>query len=205
MKSFIQQKADVCLFVTLILFSFALVFLWGGNIAYGASESAGSISNGVVVDFVYRCINFAVFIAILVVAAKKTAVKDFFSARREGLQHEFDELKRQKMEFESRCKDLEEKLKAFEVQRKEVLERFKQEGESEKQQIIEKARLRAEQIIQQADLIVAREINAVKQRLKEEIVDLASVKAQEIISRSIKDSDQDILFNEFIKEVENLH
>ncbi len=205
MKFFIRQKAVPCLPVTLMLFSFVSVFLCGGNFVYGASEPYGSVPDSVVIDFVYRCINFAVFIAIIAVVVKKTAVKDFFSARRESLQHEFDELKRQKMEFESRCKALEEELKAFEVQKKEILERFRQEGEQEKQRIIEKAQLRAEQIIQQADLTIAREINQVKQRLKEEVVDLAAVKAQEIISRYIKDSDQDVLFNEFIKEVENLH
>jgi F-type H+-transporting ATPase subunit b len=41
--------------------------------------------------------------------------------------------------------------------------------------------------------------------LKREVVEMAAQRAEEVIAREIKDSDQDHLVNEFIKSVEKLH
>jgi F0F1-type ATP synthase membrane subunit b/b' len=48
-------------------------------------------------------------------------------------------------------------------------------------------------------------LEAAKERLKQEVVDIAANKAQDMIVSQIKDSDQDHLVNEFIERVEKLH
>jgi F0F1-type ATP synthase membrane subunit b/b' len=42
-------------------------------------------------------------------------------------------------------------------------------------------------------------------RLRQEVVDLAAQKAEEIISKGLTDKDQDNLVNEFIERVGRLH
>jgi F-type H+-transporting ATPase subunit b len=74
-------------------------------------------------------------------------------------------------------------------------------GEPEKEKIIREARERAEQLLAQADLAIQREVQGAVERLKEEVVEAAAQKAQEIISRDISDSDQERLVNEFIERV----
>ena len=75
----------------------------------------------------------------------------------------------------------------------------------EKEKIVAEAKKRAAQILAQADVTIEREIQAARDRLRQEVVDVAARKAQEIIVKDIKSSDQDHLVDEFIERVEKLH
>ena len=96
---------------------------------------------------------------------------------------------------------LEEKLKDFEARKQEIIEQYKAEGAEEKEKIIQEARERARQMLAQADVTIQREMHGAIERLKQEVVEAAAQKAQEIISRDISDSDQERLVNEFIERV----
>jgi len=180
-----------------------LVFLWGVDIVYGAGDNAVSHESGTVL--ISRLINFALLFIILLVVIKKTNIKGFFAARREGIRQKLDSLTRQKNETEIRCQELEQKLKEFEQKKKEIIKQFKADGEEEKKRIISKAHERASQILKKADLTIKGEIQEARDRLSQELVEIATQKAQTIIARGITDSDQDHLVNEFIDRVEKLH
>lgn len=169
-----------------------------------AAEEAG-VDGSAFTDFLYRLLNFSVMVAILYIVAKRMAITDFFSIRREEIKKRFEELKRQKYEFEKKADELESKLKEIEDKKKEIIEQFRLEGLREKEKIIAEAKERAAQIMAQADMTIQQEIEAAKERLKAEIVDLATEKAKEIISSSIKDKDQDKLIQEFIEKMESIH
>jgi F-type H+-transporting ATPase subunit b len=136
---------------------------------------------------------------------RKTSIKDFFSNRREEIRKKFEDLNKNRELAESRHKELEKKLREFEAKKKEIIEQYRAEGAAEKEKIIGEAQQRAKQILDQVDLTIQREIQAARDRLKQEVVDSAAKKAQEIIAKEIKGSDQDQLVNEFIKKVEKLH
>ena len=173
--------------------------------SFGFAAEEAAPEKTAMTDFFYRILNFAVMLIILYIAVRKTAIKDFFSARREEIRKKFEELQAQKHEFEKKAKELELKLKEMENKKKEIIEQFKAEGLKEKEKIIAQAKERAEQIIAQADAAIEKEIQMAKERLKEEIMEIATQKAKEIISKTIKDKDQDRLVEEFIKKVERLH
>ena len=156
-------------------------------------------------DLGARFLNFALLVIILFVVIRKTGVKDFFSARREEISKKFEDLKEEKDAAEGRYRELEEELKAFETKKKEIIQQFEAEGIAEKERIIAEAEERAKQILEQAGLTIQREIQAAKDRLTAEMVEAAAQRAQEIIEKEIKDSDQDQLVNEFIERVEKLH
>lgn len=173
-----------------------------------ASEGAGhgdSHDNARLLDLGYRFLNFALLVIILFVVIRKTAIKDFFSARREEIRKNFDSLKAERDSAEGRYQELEKKLKEFEIKKKEIIDQFRAEGVGEKERIIADAEERAKQILNQADLTIEREIRAAGDRLKQEMVDVAARKAKEIIVKEIKDSDQDNLVNEFIEKVGKLN
>lgn len=180
-----------------------LVFLWGAGLAYGGGDNAVAHESGTVL--IARLINFALLFIILLVVIKKTDIKGFFSARREGIRQKLDSLTRQKNETEIRCQELEQKLKEFEQKKKEIIEQFKADGEEEKKRIISRAHERAKQILEHADLTIKGEIQEARDNLSQELVEIATQKAQAIIARDITDSDQDHLVNEFIDRVEKLH
>ena len=56
---------------------------------------------------------FVLLVIILVVVIRKTAVKDFFSNRREEIQKKFEELKAEKEASEKRYTELAKELEAF--------------------------------------------------------------------------------------------
>lgn len=156
-------------------------------------------------DLGARFLNFALLVIILFVVIRKTGVKDFFSARREEISKKFEDLKEERDAAEGRYRELEAELKAFETKKKEIIQQFEAEGIAEKERIIAEAEERAKQILEQAGLTIQREIQAAKDRLTAEMVEAAAQRAQVIIEKEIKDSDQDRLVNEFIERVEKLH
>ena len=175
-----------------------------GGEAHGAGHGAHD-SGKKMEDLLYRAINFALLVIILFVVVRKTSIKDFFANRREEIKNNFEELNREKELAEKHYQELEKKLKEFETSKKEIIEQYKAEGEVEKGKIIAEAEKRAEQILEQAELTIQREVQAAGDRLKREVLNSAAMKAQEIISEEMKESDQDHLVDEFIKSVEKLH
>jgi F-type H+-transporting ATPase subunit b len=168
----------------------------GGDHGDGGSKMA---------DLLYRFINFALLVIILFVVLRKAAIKDFFANRRAEIAQRLESLKNEKAETEKKYLALEKKLKDFEEQRKQIIAQYRAEGEAEKERILAEARVRAGQIVAQAELTIQREIQAARERLKAEVLVAAASRAEEIISREIKDNDQDRLVSEFIERVEKLH
>lgn len=182
-----------------------LVLFCGFAAASGGGEAGGAEDGGRLLDLFYRGINFTLLVVILFVVIRKTPIKDFFSSRKEEIKKGLDDLKREKMETEARFRALDIELKAFEAKKKQIIDQFIAEGTAEKQKIIAYASDRAAQILAQADLTIAREIQAARDRLMQEVADVSADKAREIIAKEIIAGDQDHLVDEFIKKVEKLH
>lgn len=172
----------------------------GHAAGHGAHDSGKKME-----DLVYRLINFALMVIILFIVIRKTSIKDFFANRRDEIRLNFEELKRKKDLAEKRCQELEQRLRAFESSKKEIIDQYKAEGASERDRIIAEAEHRANQILEQTEMTIQREIQAASDKLKRDILDSAAKKAQEIIAREMKETDQDHLVNEFIQSVEKLH
>lgn len=181
-----------------------IFFLLGLCYASGGGEG-GAEGSAYLWDLLYRAINFALLVIILFLVIKKAPIKDFFSDRREEIKNKLYELKKEKEASEIHYKELEKKLKEFETKKKEIIEQFKADGLAEKERIIAEAKERASQILAHADTTIQREIQAARDRLRQELVDVAAEKAQQIVAKRIKDRDQDLLIEEFIERVEKLH
>jgi len=167
---------------------------------HGAHDSGKKME-----DLIYRAVNFSLLVIILFVVVKKTPIKDFFANRIEEIKTNFEDLNKEKELAEKRYQELEQKLKDFEASRQEIIDQYKAEGAAEKDKIIAEAEQRATHILEQAELTIQREIQAAGDKLKQEVLDNAAMKAQEILTKEMKESDQDHLVDEFIKSVEKLH
>jgi len=187
--------------VSLLLVFFFLFY----GIALASGGHEGGDLSGDLRDLLFRFINFALLVIILIWAIRKAGVKDFFSARSEKIRQRLNDLKKGKEEAENRYREIERKLIGFEEERKDIIEQFKNEGLAEKEKIIAEAGERVKQIIEQAELTIQREIQSARDRLKQEVVDLAAQKAQEIIAKKLTEEVQDRLVNEFIERVDRIH
>jgi F-type H+-transporting ATPase subunit b len=197
----------LCLLFGLPLFAATGLAVEGAGHAEGQGEPHGAATHesghdaAQLRDLLYRFINFALLVIILVLVLRKAAVKDFFSNRAAEIKRRLEELRNEKDASENRYKELERKLRDFEARKQEIIEQYRAEGNAEKEKIIQEARERAEQMLAQADQAIQREVQGAVERLKQEVVEAAAQKAQEIISRDISDSDQERLVNEFIERV----
>lgn len=170
-----------------------------------AAEGGGADRSGDLLDLLYRWINFTLLVIILYVVMKRVPIKEYFTSRIEGIKKELADLKKQRETAEAKARDLESKLKAFEGQRKEILEQYRADGLAEKERILAEARERAKQILQQAEVSIQYEMQSAKERLKQDVVALAAQRAEEIIAREMTDRDQDRLVDEFIEKLGKTH
>ena len=170
-----------------------------------ASGDHGADRSRDLLDLLYRFINFALLVIILAIVIRKTTIKDIFKNRTNEIRDRLESLKREKEEAEARYKDMESQLKDFESKKKEIIDQFINEGLAEKERIISEAKERVDQIIKQSEMTIDQEILSARNRLKEEVVDMAALKAREIISGKIDERDQDKLIDEFIERMGKLH
>jgi len=155
-------------------------------------------------DLLYRFINFALLVIILVIVIRKTTIKDIFKNRTEEIRHRLDNLRKEKEEAEARYEDIASQLKDFESRKKEIIDQFIKEGLDERERIISEAKERVDQIIVQSEMTINHEIQLARNRLKDEVVDLAAKKAKEIISGEFNEKDQDKLIDDFIERMGKL-
>jgi F-type H+-transporting ATPase subunit b len=167
-----------------------------------ASESAHETDRSAdLIDLRNRFINFTLLVVILVVFVKKTKLMDYLSARREEIRTKLDDLKREKEEAEKKYADIDARLRDFESKSMELLEEYRKEGRAERDRIIEEAKERAKQIVDQSEATIKQEMRSVRNRLKQEIVEMAIGQAKELIQKEISEKDHDDLINQFIEKV----
>jgi F-type H+-transporting ATPase subunit b len=185
------------------MISFGLIF--SGSIAFAAGGGEGADRSADLVDLLYRFMNFALLVIVLVWVFKKVRIGDFFKSRTEEIQKKLEDLRRGKEEAERKFLEIERKFREFENNRQSLLEQYRADGLAEKAAIIAEAKQRAKQIVEQAELAVQQELKSTKDRLQREVVALAAEKAREMVAREITDKDQDRLVDEFIERVRKVH
>ena len=186
-----------------LLCVYCLIFPGGSSFAAGGAE--GGDRTGDLLDLLWRFINFALMVIILVWALRKVGIKDRLSARTKEIQQRLDDLKKEKEAAHQRYQEVEGKLKALEDERQTIIDQYRRDGSAEKERIIEEAKVKVEQILNQAEVTIEQEIHSARERLKEEVVDFAAKKAQEIIARELTEKDQDRLIHDFIERVDKIH
>ena len=194
-----DHQRKFCLWVSCGLLFFA------GGIAFAAGGGEGADRSADLQDLLYRFMNFAVLVIVLVWVFKKVHIGDFFKSRSAEIRKRLEDLRNGRGDAERKFLEIERKFMEFEKNRQTLIEQFRADGLAEKEAIIAEAKERAKQIIEQAELAIQQELKGVKERLQREVVALAAEKAEEIIAREITDKDQDRLVDEFIESVRKAH
>jgi len=191
-------------FVFLLLALAGILFFCGlapaaGDAAHGQDRSAD------LKDLFYRIVNFSLLVIILFVALKKVGIKQFFVSRGEEIQKKLVELNKNKEEAEKKYRELEKRLQEFDKHKEDVLEQFRAEGLVEKERIVAEARLRVNQIIEDAEAAIGQEMKEARERLKSDVAALTTRKAEEILLKEMTEKDQNKLVNDFIERVGKGH
>ncbi len=150
-------------------------------------------------NFWLRLLNFSIMLAILVKLIKKP-MANFFASRRENIKKLLEELEAQKEAAEEKAAEYKSRLESLEEETEKIVSEYVQEGEREKQKILEAAQEQAEYIKQQARFTIQQEIKAAKESLQEEIAELSVMSAEELLKKNIRPADQQRLVKEFTKK-----
>ncbi|MDF1577100.1 MAG: ATP synthase F0 subunit B [Desulfurivibrionaceae bacterium] len=165
-----------------------------------ASGGEGGIPKEKWMDLLWRTLNFAGLLIILVWALKKP-IANALTSRRRGIIEKFEDLEAQKREAERIYKEYEAKLTGIEQEVQAIIRSAVQQGEAEKARIIDEANRAAEDIQRQAEMAVQHELAGAKLRLRSEIAEQAVRMAEDLLKQNLKETDQAVLVEDYLEKV----
>ncbi|MEA1936091.1 MAG: F0F1 ATP synthase subunit B [Thermodesulfobacteriota bacterium] len=164
----------------------------------GSDESHGN--GGQLLDFSFRALNFAVFIGIIYWLVRDK-IKEFFSGRRTDIKISLEEAIAAKEEAEKKFKEYSAKLDKATEEINEISEMIRTQGLSEKEKIIESARITAEKIKEDAQTRIEQETKKAKSQLRAEAVELSIQMAEEILKSNVKEKDHENIVKDYLKSI----
>ncbi len=174
-------------------------------VSYAAEHGGGHgeqvlFTHEKLMDLLYRVLNFAVLVLLLVKFLKKP-VANGLASRRRTIQDEFEDLESRKAEAEAKYKEYEARISRLDEEVEKIIAAAVSQGEAEKAKIIADAERAAEDIKRQAESAVANEIAQVRQRLRAEIAEEVTRAAEKMISDSLTADDQQRLVEDYLAKV----
>ena len=181
-------------FVVLVFFSPVLPVndLWASE---GGSKIGGEVF--------WQIVSF-VLLVILLGRVLKKPVRSFLSKRREDIKNSLEQSAKKEEESRSNAESWEKKLNSMSQEIADLHKKISQEGEAERQKIIEKAVEEGDRIRKQAQVIAEQEVKKARSALRKEMVDLSVEMAERLLKESTQPQDQERLVREYIGKMREL-
>lgn len=188
-------------FVLLVTFV-SFVFASGGE---GGEHGGGHGGAAQWKDFMWRCIDFAALVLIMVWAVKKADMKKALADRQAGIDKSLREADELKIAAEKKFAEYNAKLAQANKETEELQRIIREDGLAEKARIIVEAKTAAQKIKDQAKEMADQEIVRARTELREEAARLAVQIAEQTLKSAIRSDDQDRLVGEYLTKVVELH
>jgi len=156
-------------------------------------------------DFMWRCIDFAALVLIMVWAVKKADMKKALADRQAGIDKALREADEMKSAAEKKFAEYNAKLAQANKETEELQKVIREDGLAEKARIVAEAKIAAEKIKDQAKTMADQEIVRARTELREEASRLAVQLAEQTLKSAMKQEDQDRLVGEYLTKVVELH
>ena len=177
-----------------------LIFNTGAIFASSEGGHEAAAPKGWVITDTYRVMNFTVLAVALFFILKKP-LSQALNARIKGIKDQLETLEDQKKEAEIQLAGYNEKLAQLEGEAEKLIQEYARQGEEAKARIIQEAESSATKLEEQAKRHIEHEFNQAKKQLQAEILQVALVKAEEIITAKISSEDQDRLVDDYLEKV----
>jgi F-type H+-transporting ATPase subunit b len=161
---------------------------------------APMITKAKVWDLIFRALNFAALVFILVKFLGKPIAASL-GGRRQEIQGELETMQEKRDEAEEAYKAFESRLAGMEDELAELVEKAKKMAEDEKSRILAEAEASAKDIQRQAEAAVQGTLAQAKNRLQEEIAEQAVVMAEELIVKNLTPEDQVAITEQYLERV----
>jgi len=187
----------------IIFTALALIVIAGVVYASSGAEGGhegGSLSPAKLKDLLWRALNFAVLLIVLIKVLAKP-VANGLRARRQSIKEQFVDLEERKAEADKAYQTYEEKLASIDQEVSDIIQSAIAQGEAEKERIIGEANRAAEDIKRQAEMAIQHELAEAKLKLREEVANQAVVMAEELIRKNLQEADQVKLIEDYLAKV----
>jgi len=188
----VRKALSLCL-VPLLLMSASVALAAAGGDGHGEAK-------GWVATDTYRVMNFAV-LAIALFFILRKPVSRALGSRVQGIREQLADLENKKREAEKALAEYEAKIANLDDEAKKIVEEYIQQGKEAKERIIKEAESAAGKLEEQAKRNIEYEFAQARKRLREEVLERAIAKAEEIIRQRITDEDQERLVDEYLEKV----
>lgn len=184
-----------------VLVMTALMFLiFGVAYAFAAGGGEGDGHQKWVATDSYRIMNFTVLVVGLFLLLRKP-VANALNSRIKGIKEQLEDLEVKKAAAESELAKYVEKLAKLESEADNIIEDYIRQGNDAKARIMKEAETAAEKLEEQAKKNIEHEFEQAKIRLKEDVLEKAMARAEEIIKTKISTDDQERLVDEYLNKV----
>ncbi len=128
-------------------------------------------------------------------------VKKLLANRTERIKNDIESATKDKADAAALKAEYDEKLKAIDKEKEEILTSARERGRKKEAQIVEEANAEAARIIERANQEIKLEKDKVSDEMRKEIVRVATAMAAKIIEQQIDESKQDALIEDTLKEM----
>jgi F-type H+-transporting ATPase subunit b len=156
-------------------------------------------------DFMWRCIDFAALVLIMVWAVKKADMKKALADRQAGIDKALREADELKSAAEKKFAEYNARLAQANKEAEELQKIIREDGLAEKARIVAEAKVAAERIKDQAKVMADQEIARARAELRAEASHLAVQLAEQTLKGAMGPADQDRLVGEYLTKVVELH
>lgn len=148
-------------------------------------------------------VNFAIFFAILWKFALPP-IQAYFAKRREELQANLNEAKLLREEAAAMLAEYESRLDALDAEREALLVEYREQGEREKERIIEDATRQVAKLRVDAERVIEQEVKKAKAALEARAVEQALTIARERVEQKLATGGQDKLVHRYIEDLKKI-
>lgn len=184
-----------------LCFFFTLCCLLVASSPLFAAGEGGGQGDGAVMGWIWRLVNFAILVFILVKFAGKP-LKDYFQQRKALIEKSIQEAQEAKALAAKALAEVEARLKLKDSEVEEIKRAASSSGEEEKARLIAEGERLAAKILEQAKSNIEYEVKKAKDLIKAEAVESSLQLAEEKIKSRITKEDQEKLLKESMKLLE---
>ena len=180
------------LFLGFCMFHFGLI-----GLAFGAEEAG---HGGEWKEWLWKIINFAILVVILVKFAKKP-LQEFLRKRTELIEKTLQEAKQARELAEKALAEVEERLKLKDKEIEEILAHAQQSAKGEKDLLVQQGEQMKEKILEQAKNNIDYEVRLAKDSIKAEAVEIALELAEKKMKGKLTREEQIRLIEESLAKM----
>jgi F-type H+-transporting ATPase subunit b len=151
-------------------------------------------------DIWFPLANFLIYAFILVKFAFPL-VRDFLRSRRDEVVSTISQASAKKQAAEALVNEYRAKLAGLETEVQSILVSLRQEGERERNRVVSEAQATAVKIKEDASFLAEQEVKMARQKLREEMAELAAATARQLVERNLSSADQTRLADDFIQTI----